>query len=267
MKINLRETSEIWLRTAARDLQNKLEALMTKTSATVDELARVLEIPRMEINSILGGNGTDSLETFVKIIMASGETLAVMPQMLDPYGMPLGGQMPPKPSFIPQGKPMGMVDEEYRPRPQAAMHTCHCHNHGQEIDAEREERFARHPHFGANVSPRVNFRTPLQRGSSPFDTMSQSELIGIIRKKLWDTEIDVNEASRDELIDLLKEKDCRFRQFKAEEERQGTMGHEYAPRRTEVPSERNERVGTLEQRIKEMLDINPQLKEVIRRMV
>ena len=112
MKINLRETSEIWLRTAARDLQNKLEALMTKTSATVDELARVLEIPRMEINSILGGNGTDSLETFVKIIMASGETLAVMPQMLDPYGMPLGGQMPPKPSFIHQGKPMGMVDEE-----------------------------------------------------------------------------------------------------------------------------------------------------------
>ena len=84
MKNNLRETSGQWLRAAARDLQDKLERLMTQTSATVDELSRVLEIPIMEINRILGGSGTSSLESFVKIIIASGDTLAVMPQMANP---------------------------------------------------------------------------------------------------------------------------------------------------------------------------------------
>ena len=42
MKNNLRETSGQWLRAAARDLQDKLEQLMTQSSETVEELSIVL---------------------------------------------------------------------------------------------------------------------------------------------------------------------------------------------------------------------------------
>ena len=142
MKNNLRETSGQWLRAAARDLQDKLERLMTQTSATVDELSRVLEIPTIEINRILGGSGTSSLESFVKIIIASGDTLAVMPQMANPYGgvPPMGLQMPTGAPFFPQERapqdemPSGC---HFDPRQHAPHHRCQCQGHEDRMNEGR----------------------------------------------------------------------------------------------------------------------------------
>lgn len=56
-------------------------------------------------------------------------------------------------------------------------------------------------------------RNMLQNGghsnsiTSPLDSMSSGELVKIIKKHLWDTEINLNLATRKELLDFLKEKD------------------------------------------------------------
>ena len=272
MKNNLRETSGQWLRAAARDLQDKLERLMTQTSATVDELSRVLEIPIMEINRILGGSGTSSLESFVKIIIASGDTLAVMPQMANPYGgvPPMGLQMPTGAPFFPQERapqdemPSGC---HFDPRQHAPHHRCQCQGHEDRMNEGRRP-FAPHPSFMHEAPSRVAFNETPQRERSPFDEMSFPYLASIIRKKLWDSEIDINEASKEDLVEFLKKKDARIRQLRENEARHEAAREQYrAPFNTEEPSEDDPRVSALEAKIQDFLESNPSVKELLKKMV
>lgn len=50
--------------------------------------------------------------------------------------------------------------------------------------------------------------------SSPFASMGVEKMKDIIRKHLWDTELDINHASREELVDFLTEKDRKIKSLK-----------------------------------------------------
>ena len=79
---------------------------------------------------------------------------------------------------------------------------------------EGRRPFAPHPSFMHEAPSRVAFNETPQRERSPFDDMSFPYLANIIRKKLWDSEIDINEASKEDLVEFLKKKDARIRQLR-----------------------------------------------------
>ena len=112
------------------------------------------------------------------------------------------------------------------------------------------------------------FNETPQRERSPFDDMSFPYLASIIRKKLWDSEIDINEASKEDLVEFLKKKDARIRQLRENEARHEATREQYrAPFNTEEPSEDNPRVSALEAKIQDFLESNPSVKELLKKMV
>ena len=68
-------------------------------------------------------------------------------------------------------------------------------------------RFApKHPQMRKEEAPR--------REVSPFESKSTDELVKIIRERLWDSEINLNRASKEELVAFLDEKNKRMAEYK-----------------------------------------------------
>ena len=53
-----------------------------------------------------------------------------------------------------------------------------------------------------------------RREVSPFESKSTDELIRIIKERLWDSEINLNRASKAELVAFLDEKNKRMSEYK-----------------------------------------------------
>ena len=79
--------------------------------------------------------------------------------------------------------------------------------HRPEQPRDEYGRFApKHPQMRKEEAPR--------REVSPFESKSTDELIRIIKERLWDSEINLNRASKAELVAFLDEKNKRMTEYK-----------------------------------------------------
>lgn len=88
-------------------------------------------------------------------------------------------------------------------------------SNGREISSNTQPRDSR-GRFASRNHQTDNGEAENSNGSvgSPFDNMSTDRLTSIIKERLWDSEINLNTATKQELINFLKEKDRRMNEYK-----------------------------------------------------
>ena len=166
--------SAAWITQATNDLVSKLNALANESSINPLSLSVLLTISKDRLASILRCETVPTLEEFVKIMALTGNALSIEP---------LNEEVPPMtPPFPP-------MPHDFH---HCHNHACHCHH---EIPTEEEPRQE-------------------EEKKSPFASMPRERLVNIIVKKLWDTEIDIEEASNEELVEFLNKKDKRIREMR-----------------------------------------------------
>lgn len=166
--------SAAWITQATNDLVSKLNALANESSINPLSLSVLLTISKDRLASILRCETVPTLEEFVKIMALTGNALSIEP---------LNEEVPP---MTPPCHPM---PHDFH---HCHNHACHCHH---EIPTEEEPRQE-------------------EEKKSPFASMPRERLVNIIVKKLWDTEIDIEESSNEELVEFLNKKDKRIREMR-----------------------------------------------------
>ena len=224
----LQSASGEWVRQAKNDIRNKIIEFMDEVDTTREELAYALAISEGELAQILEGNGEITLTTFAKLLIATGNALEIKPIEETPlateFGAPIPpasfgdehphhpcrhhhhdghmcrrpGAMPPPPRHFddferividgPDDDDFGIGDEEPQPAPVMQPRG-------------RDGRFRPWPR-----QPQPEPEAP----RSPFADMEREQLVEIIQNKLWDTEIDVDNVSREQLVHFLEDKDKRM---------------------------------------------------------
>ena len=94
----------------------------------------------------------------------------------------------------------------------------------EELHRAMEERYGRpvhrleqsHDEYGrfAPKHPQMRKEEATRHEVSPFESKSTDELVRIIKERLWDSEINLNRASKAELVAFLDEKNKRMSEYK-----------------------------------------------------
>ena len=264
----LQRLASEWTRMAKNDIRNKVINFMQEVDATPHELAYVLAISEGELNQIIEGNGEITLSTFAKLLIATGNALEIKPiedtPLVDYDNMPTEEELnhplprpniferqrdrrniPPhfaRPSFSRPTPPI-MDDEDDEDENHIPSFEEFCDMMNERRNRNTQPRDARgrfiHRPQAPIETPRHETPTP-----SPFDAMSTDKLVSIIKERLWDSEIDLNRATKKELVEFLKEKDKRMNQYK----RMKAL-------------EEDPKVVDFKNRMKKTLDENPHLRE------
>lgn len=229
-----------WTRTAKNDLRNKVRNFMNDMNTTEEELAYALGISEGELDQILHGNCNVSVDTFAKILIGAGLTLDVVPIEATPFRsydqMPLPPQNfhPRMPHHMPPPMPpMPPVHDEYDdwdneeeledPAPQQRPSYEQRHQRTyvdprQNTSRRRQEENGWHDVDEYDDDEPI-VETPQRQESPKFREMSTDKLKEIIENKLWDSEINLQSASRMELIRFLENKDRAFQRVRDRRER------------------------------------------------
>ena len=233
----LQRLASEWTRMAKNDIRNKVISFMREVDASERELAYVLAISDGELKQILEGNGEISLSTFAKLLIATGNALEIKPIEDTPIGdyenIPTEEELEqrplPRPNMFARPKPQPIHPQFGRPtfsRPTPPMHE-------EDIDEDEnnfippmpeglrrtmEERYVRPVHRPAQPRDEhgrfASTRPQVRKEVSPFESKSTDELVKIIRERLWDSEINLNRASKAELVAFLDEKNKRMAEYK-----------------------------------------------------
>lgn len=234
----LQKLASEWTRMAKNDIRNKVISFMREVDASERELAYVLAISDGELKQILEGNGEISLSTFAKLLIATGNALEIKPIEDTPIGdyenIPSEEEFErplPRPNVFARPKPQPMQPQFGRPtfsRPIPSMHEKDENDFippmPEELRRAMEERYGRPVHrpeqprdeYGrfAPKHPQMRKEEAPRREVSPFESKSTDELVKIIRERLWDSEINLNRASKAELVAFLDEKNKRMAEYK-----------------------------------------------------
>ena len=202
--------SAAWITQATNDLVSKLNALANESSINPLSLSVLLTISKDRLASILRCETVPTLEEFVKIMALTGNALSIEP---------LNEEVPP---MTPPCPPM---PHDFH---HCHNHACHCHH---EIPTEEEPRQE-------------------EEKKSPFASMPRERLVNIIVKKLWDTEIDIEEASNEELVEFLNKKDKRIREMREVEK-----------------AEKNPEFMRFVNGLKTLVENDPKVKDVVEKIV
>jgi hypothetical protein len=221
---------------AKNDIRNKVISFMREVDASERELAYVLAISDGELKQILEGNGEISLSTFAKLLIATGNALEIKPIEDTPIGdyenIPTEEEFErplPRPNVFARPKPQPIRPQFGRPsfsRPTPPIHEEDIDEDEmnfippmpEELRRAMEERYGRPVH--RPEQPRdehgrfASKRPQVRKEVSPFESKSTDELEKIIRERLWDSEIDLNRASKAELVAFLDDKNKRMTQYK-----------------------------------------------------
>jgi len=231
----LQRLASEWTRMAKNDIRNKVISFMREVDASERELAYVLAISDGELKQILEGNGEISLSTFAKLLIATGNALEIKPIEDTPIGdyenIPTEEEFNsplPRPNIFARPKPQPMHPQFGRPTFSRPMPPIHEEIDEDEKDFEppmpeefrraMEERYGRPVH--RPIQPRdehgrfAPMRPKVREEVSPFESKSTDELVKIIRERLWDSEINLNRASKAELVAFLDEKNKRMSEYK-----------------------------------------------------
>lgn len=234
----LQKLASEWTRMAKNDIRNKVISFMREVDASERELAYVLAISDGELKQILEGNGEISLSTFAKLLIATGNALEIKPIEDTPIGdyenIPTEEEFErplPRPNVFARPKSQSMQPQFGRPsfsRPIPPMHEEDGNDFIppmlEELRRAMEERYDRPVHrpeqprdeYGrfAPKHPQMRKEEAPRREVSPFESKSTDELVKIIRERLWDSEINLNRASKEELVAFLDEKNKRMTEYK-----------------------------------------------------
>ena len=202
--------SAAWITQATNDLVSKLNALANESSINPLSLSVLLTISKDRLASILRCETVPTLEEFVKIMALTGNALSIEP---------LNEEVPP---MTPPCPPM---PHDFH---HCHNHACHCHH---EIPTEEEPRQE-------------------EEKKSPFASMPRERLVNIIVKKLWDTEIDIEESSNEELVEFLNKKDKRIREMREVEK-----------------AEKNPEFMRFVNGLKTLVENDPNVKDVVEKLV
>ena len=234
----LQKLASEWTRMAKNDIRNKVISFMREVDASERELAYVLAISDGELKQILEGNGEITLSTFAKLLIATGNALEIKPiedtPISDYENIPTEEEFErplPRPNVFARQKPQPMQPQFGRPsfsRPIPHMHEEDGNDFippmPEELRRAMEERYDRPVHrpeqprdeYGrfAPKHPQMRKEEAPRREVSPFESKSTDELIRIIKERLWDSEINLNRASKAELVAFLDEKNKRMTEYK-----------------------------------------------------
>ena len=245
----LQRLASEWTRMAKNDIRNKVISFMREVDASERELAYVLAISDGELKQILEGNGEISLSTFAKLLIATGNALEIKPIEDTPIGdyenIPTEEEFKrplPRPNVFARPKPQPMQPQFGRPsfsRPteegenrsifdRVDFGNAHQEGFAREMARrameERESNGGRPVHrpeqprdeYGrfAPKHPQMRKEETPRREVSPFESKSTDELVKIVKERLWDSEINLNRASKAELVAFLDEKNKRMTEYK-----------------------------------------------------
>ena len=224
------------------DVRNKLNQFLRESGITIRQMARDLGLNEDELDRIQHGDGRVSLETFATLLIANGLVIEVKPISEAPIPTRNGVPVPPR----------GFDDEQLPPPPPGFFD--HVRRGGAPTPGEqpRDARGRFMPRSGgpSPAAPRPAAPRGGQSTAPNFAAMEREQLVEIIQNRLWDTEIDVTRASREQLVRFLQEKDRR--RIALEERRE---------------QESDPAVTDLKDKIKKTLEDNPQLRSVLKQLI
>ena len=224
------------------DVRNKLNQFLRESGLTIRQMARDLGLNEDELDRIQHGDGRVSLETFATLLIANGLVLEVKPISEAPIPTRNGVPVPPR----------GFDDQQLPPPPPGFFD--HVRRGGMPTPGEqpRDARGRFMPRSGgpSPAAPRPAAPRGGQSTAPNFAAMEREQLVEIIQNRLWDTEIDVTRASREQLVRFLQEKDRR--RIALEERRE---------------QESDPAVADLKDKIKKTLEDNPHLRSVLKQLI
>ena len=215
----LESSANEWVRQAKNDIRQKMRDFMREVNTSTSEIAYALAITENEVNQILNGNGDISILTFAKLLIATGNVLEIKPIEESPLMMEDGVPVPPMgmrnhqasrqcpfPGHFRNGGPLpphpGLFDEFHM------RETPHDTQQHMQQPRGTDGRFKPWPR---------NERPVSQNGECPnFSAMEREKLVDIIKTKLWDSEIDVENASHEQLVRFLEDKNRRMNEINRE---------------------------------------------------
>ena len=205
-------TAKGWLKEYKADIQSKIENLLDESEASPEELAEEINVDVEEIYDILDGNAENiSVDTLIRVFMVLGLAVEIKPI----EQTPLGGYDNVNPHVMrePQPNPFARpkCGRDFIP-PFPPRFEDIPENEMEEIEREFERRHPIPP-MGRPMPKRE------EQPSSPFALMSREELCRIVRKHLWESEIDLDAASKVQLVRFLEAKDKRKKEFMNREKR------------------------------------------------
>lgn len=256
---DLQRLASEWVRMAKNDIRTKATEMMEETNATLSELAYNLGMSDGELNQIVNGNGEITLTTFAKLLIASGFALEIKPVGMTPIGnfenVPCDENRAchrtPRPNIFERQRPQTerRNEEEDFARPRIPTFDEFCRMMDEQ---EANNRVTPQPRDsrGRFMSRNTQNTNTTREDVSPFDNMERGELVNIINERLWDSEIDVDCASKGELVTFLKEKDKRMKEIKRMRE-----------------LEEDPKIVEFKKRLKKTIAENPHLREWTKKLL
>lgn len=283
----LMQLSAEWATRAKNDLRQKMIEFIEMSGMNQAQLSDVLGLTMGEIEQILHGNGEITLSTFAKLLIATDHVLEIKPLAMSQMaqGMPrMGGSKKKKTQqprdrygrFIPQGmEEMPMVDGY----PQPPMFDRNGRMMPPPPMFDRNGRMippppmfdgnggvTPPPHFCGMPGMRQRQRVAEQEIPQPqvrqerveqvqnsgFDAMDRRALVNVIRENHWDTELDLINSTRSEMIDFLNEKQSMM------------AARQTARPQQNVELDESEKIG---QMLAAELERNPHLRDVIQKYI
>ena len=266
-----------WVRMAKNDIRKKVIDFIREVDTTPRELAYHLAMSEGELQQIIEGNGEITITTFAKLLIATGNALEIKPIEETPMGdyenIPDESEFErplPRPNVFERPRPQEMHrpqftrptftrerEEDFVPPMPESLRKAMEERYG----SPSQPRDAVGGRFGRPAQPRDEhgrFASPRHEEvaphhevpTSPFESKSTDELVKIIRERLWDTEINLNTATKNDLVKFLDEKNKRMSEYK----RMKAL-------------EEDPKVNEFKNRMRKTLDNNPHLREWVKRFV
>ena len=218
---------------AKNDIKNKVKCFMREVDCSAHELAYTLGITEDKLNDVLNGNGNIDINTFFKLLIATGNVLEIKPIEETPmcdFGCTHDEEEDYHRPTPQRASRPNVFNRPPMPHPHFGMPTftneqpmfrgrdipVEDFNEEDEMDEPIVEEFTREPQprdAHGRFAPRTPRNQP-QHTTSPFRNMSREQMKEIIERHLWDSEIDVNHVSDEQLARFLEAKDKRMQEYK-----------------------------------------------------
>lgn len=226
-------------------IRQALISFMKLQKTNPEELSYALGISSGELNNLLSGTGSISVDTLSKLLVATDLAVEIKPVSATPlkaYGtkmprcggfknvpigipIPVGSDgkpiapppFPPKGGFGPGAIPLGGmpdfgddINDEEGFEPDTLEREVEA---PQEAPVRNKPMRDAHGRFIRRSDVERNRPTaPRREPENPYKGLPARELINIIRNNIWDGEIDVDHASQAELADFVAEKERIMRE-------------------------------------------------------
>lgn len=242
-KEQLRQEAQAWIAQASQDLSGRFNDFIRQNEVDVDELADVLDISADTLDYILHGDVANiTAETLIKLFIANDLAVEIKPVSETPIGNfgPMGGRMPmpPRGTRIPMGAPIPPRGGFGR-RPVAAaqneIRDPFCGHEvftadevpadmqfGRKAPQPRDEhgRFVSRARKAAPSPQRVvrKVEAPRQhQAPTPYDGLDKDALANIINRNLWGSEIDLANATKQQMVNFLIDKERAFAEVESQQ--------------------------------------------------